>query len=74
VSVYLQQTIRIHHFDLIPDASNVATAFGYTTEQLQSVPDQALMGLGCGNPVVAATIRLVRIIAGTPLECQLLPC
>jgi hypothetical protein len=41
------------------DASNVAKAFGYTEEQLKSVPDAAHMGLSCGNPIATASIKEV---------------
>ena len=42
-----------------PDSQRVAQAFGYTPEQLQSVPAESHMGLSCGNPVAAATLREV---------------
>ncbi|CAA7269902.1 unnamed protein product [Cyclocybe aegerita] len=38
-------------------AKSVAEAFGYTAEQLKSVPEGAHMGLSCGNPVAAASIK-----------------
>ncbi|KAG8217023.1 S-adenosyl-L-methionine-dependent methyltransferase [Butyriboletus roseoflavus] len=38
-------------------AERVANAFGYTSEQLQSVPAEAHMGLSCGNPVATASIK-----------------
>ncbi|KAJ7084514.1 S-adenosyl-L-methionine-dependent methyltransferase [Mycena belliarum] len=38
-------------------ATTVAQAFGYTVEQLQSVPIESHMGLGCGNPTVTATLK-----------------
>ncbi|KAF8157807.1 S-adenosyl-L-methionine-dependent methyltransferase [Crassisporium funariophilum] len=38
-------------------AKNVAKAFGYTEEQLESVPDESHLGLSCGNPVAAASIK-----------------
>jgi arsenite methyltransferase len=41
------------------DASNVAKAFGYTEEQLKSVPGDAHMGLSCGNPMATASIKEV---------------
>lgn len=41
------------------DAKNVAQAFGYTEEQLISVPDGSHMGLSCGNPVATASIKEV---------------
>ncbi|PPQ97275.1 hypothetical protein CVT26_006668 [Gymnopilus dilepis] len=40
-----------------PYARNVAEAFGYTEEQLISVPEGAHMGLSCGNPVATASIK-----------------
>jgi hypothetical protein len=42
-----------------PDSQRVAQAFGYTPEELQSVPAEAHMGLSCGNPVAVATLREV---------------
>lgn len=35
----------------------VAEAFGYTPEQLASIPDEANMGLSCGNPTATANLR-----------------
>jgi arsenite methyltransferase len=35
----------------------VAEAFGYTAEQLTSIPAEANMGLSCGNPTATAHIR-----------------
>ena len=42
-----------------PGSQRVAQAFGYTPEEFQSVPAEAQMGLSCGNPVAAATLREV---------------
>ena len=36
---------------------SVAEAFGYTAEDLASLPPQANMGLSCGNPVAVAALR-----------------
>jgi arsenite methyltransferase len=36
---------------------SVARAFGYSTEDLASLPPQANMGLSCGNPVALAGLR-----------------
>jgi arsenite methyltransferase len=41
------------------DSRNVAQAFGYTAEQLQAIPAESNLGLGCGNPVAAASIKEV---------------
>lgn len=35
----------------------VAEAFGYTAEELVSIPAEANMGLSCGNPTATANIR-----------------
>src|ERR1700676_3337811 len=35
----------------------VAEAFGYSTEQLASIPAEANMGLSCGNPTAFASLR-----------------
>jgi ubiquinone/menaquinone biosynthesis C-methylase UbiE len=35
----------------------VAEAFGYTPEELTSIPSQANMGLSCGNPTATANLR-----------------
>ncbi|MFO1093464.1 MAG: SAM-dependent methyltransferase, partial [Planctomycetaceae bacterium] len=36
---------------------SVAKAFGYSAEDLASLPPQANMGLSCGNPVALAGLR-----------------
>jgi len=38
-------------------SKRVAHAFGYTPEQLQSIPSESHMGLSCGNPVAAASLK-----------------
>src|SRR5271168_2509035 len=35
----------------------VAEAFGYTSEELTSIPAEANMGLSCGNPTATAHLR-----------------
>jgi SAM-dependent methyltransferase len=35
----------------------VAEAFGYSAEELQSIPAEANMGLSCGNPIALANLR-----------------
>src|SRR5262249_1228021 len=35
----------------------VAAAFGYSTEQLASIPAEANMGLSCGNPTAYARLK-----------------
>jgi len=36
----------------------VAKAFGYTSEQLASIPAEANMGVSCGNPTAFASLKL----------------
>ena len=36
---------------------SVAQAFGYSAEELESLPPQANMGLSCGNPTATANLR-----------------
>jgi arsenite methyltransferase len=40
----------------------VAEAFGYSPEQLSSIPAEANMGLSCGNPTAMASIRSGEVI------------
>jgi len=40
----------------------VAEAFGYTPEELASIPSQANMGLSCGNPTATANLRPGEIV------------
>ncbi len=40
-----------------PGISAVAEAFGYSGEELRSVPAEANMGLSCGNPTATAHLR-----------------
>ena len=40
----------------------VAEAFGYSTEQLASIPAEANMGLSCGNPIAFASLRAGEVV------------
>src|SRR4051812_5029925 len=40
----------------------VAEAFGYTPEELTSIPAEANMGLSCGNPTATAHIRRGEVV------------
>jgi SAM-dependent methyltransferase len=40
----------------------VAEAFGYTAEELTSIPAEANMGLSCGNPTATAHLRLGEVV------------
>jgi arsenite methyltransferase len=43
-----------------PDYSqSVAKSFGYTEEELASIPKDANLGLSCGNPTAIASLREV---------------
>ena len=37
--------------------TNVSQKIGYTKEELDSIPKDADMGLGCGNPVALASFQ-----------------
>jgi arsenite methyltransferase len=40
----------------------VAEAFGYSAEELTSIPAEANMGLSCGNPTATAHLRLDEVV------------
>src|ERR1700745_3466836 len=40
----------------------VAEAFGYSAEELTSIPAEANMGLSCGNPTAIASIRAGEVV------------
>jgi hypothetical protein len=40
---------------------NIATAFGYTHEELKAIPDRANLGLSCGNPFAMANLKEVSL-------------
>src|SRR5690242_19909866 len=40
----------------------VAEAFGYTAEELTSIPAEANMGLSCGNPTATANLRAGEVV------------
>ena len=60
-----------------PDASleNLSVAIGYTDEEINSVPEGANMGLGCGNPVALASLTsgetVVDLGCGGGFDCFL---
>jgi arsenite methyltransferase len=37
----------------------IAKAFGYTQEELNSIPAEANLGVSCGNPLAIASLRKV---------------
>lgn len=38
-------------------AARIAAAFGYSAEDLAAIPDEANLGLSCGNPTAMASLR-----------------
>lgn len=45
----------------------VATAFGYSSDELESVPKGANLGVSCGNPTAMAGLVSVRMSFSPPL-------
>lgn len=56
-------------------AKHIGKAIGYGEEELKSVPENANLGLGCGNPVALASLRKGEIVldlgAGAGFDCFL---
>jgi arsenite methyltransferase len=54
---------------------HIGKAVGYDEEELRSVPENANLGLGCGNPVALASLREGEIVldlgAGAGFDCFL---
>ena len=52
----------------------VAEAFGYSAEELESIPARASMGLSCGNPTATASLRpgevVVDLGSGNPVAIK----
>src|SRR5271168_5025161 len=44
------------------DVRQVAAAFGYSEEELRSIPAEANMGLSCGNPIASASLKLGEVV------------
>jgi len=40
-----------------PSTKDIAQEIGYSETDLENVPDSAILGLGCGNPVALANLR-----------------
>ena len=57
------------------DSATVSTSVGYTPEELASVPAEANLGLGCGNPLRAANLQpgetVIDLGSGAGLDCFL---
>ena len=56
-------------------SKDISKTIGYTDEELNSVPDGANMGLGCGNPVAIASLKegetVLDLGSGPGLDCFL---
>lgn len=56
-------------------ADDIARLIGYSDEQLQSVPAQANLGLGCGNPTAVAELKegetVLDLGSGAGMDCFL---
>ncbi|MEW6201424.1 MAG: arsenite methyltransferase [bacterium] len=54
-------------------AEEIGKMIGYSEDELQSVPQGANLGLGCGNPVALATLKEGEVVidlgAGAGLDC-----
>jgi len=57
------------------DSQTMSSSVGYTPEELASVPAEANLGLGCGNPLRAANLQPGEVVidlgSGTGLDCFL---
>ena len=53
----------------------MAMAVGYSAEELASIPEEARMGLGCGNPTALASLKEGEVVldlgAGGGIDCFL---
>lgn len=45
-----------------PGVREVAEAFGYSADELASIPAEANMGLSCGNPTAMASLRVGEVV------------
>ena len=58
-----------------PSAEDLSAGVGYSQAELESIPKEANMGLGCGNPVARASLRpgetVLDLGAGGGIDCFL---
>lgn len=48
----------------------VASAFGYSPDELASLPTNANLGLSCGNPLATANLKSVRQTQSSLSRCH----
>ncbi len=55
--------------------NTLSKAIGYSDEELESIPDGANLGLGCGNPAALASLKAGEVVldlgAGAGIDCFL---
>jgi arsenite methyltransferase len=44
------------------DCQKVALSFGYSVDELSTIPDSANLGVSCGNPLALAGLKEVYIL------------
>src|SRR4030065_593800 len=58
-----------------PTAETISQQVGYSLEEIQSVPEGANLGLGCGNPLALASIKpgetVLDLGSGAGVDCFL---
>ena len=61
--------------ETVQNVTDVSVNLGYSTEDLQNLPDNANMGLGCGNPQAIAALkpgeRVLDLGSGGGIDCFL---
>ncbi|MFQ5891746.1 MAG: arsenite methyltransferase, partial [Candidatus Methanofastidiosia archaeon] len=57
------------------DTSEFAKSIGYSEEELRAIPDEANLGLGCGNPTALASLKEGEVVldlgSGAGFDCFL---
>src|SRR4030067_3729433 len=46
----------------IPSTTTLSKALGYSTQDLNQIPVEANLGLGCGNPVAIASLKRAEVV------------
>ncbi|MCI0526250.1 MAG: arsenite methyltransferase, partial [Nitrospira sp.] len=58
-----------------PESEDFAKSIGYSDEELKAIPDEANLGLGCGNPTALASLKEDEVVldlgSGAGLDCFL---